>query len=115
MPAAPSAALDEDKDGCGFATGAVDAEPFDLGRSVGSALGLPDAPARQFAVADAAADQLLAVRRKGGLIIGRVECGLIVVEEYRRAFLRHRTPAICPATSSSFPRKRESRDGKAAT
>src|SRR5260370_41825199 len=64
MPAAPGAAMDEDKDGCGFATAAVDVEPLDLGRSVGDALGLAEAPARQFAVANTTLDQLLAVGRK---------------------------------------------------
>src|SRR6266851_9432805 len=93
MTAAPGAAMDEDEDRCGSAAGTVDVESLDLGRSVSGALGLADMPARQFAVADAALDQLLAVRRVGGLIIGRVECRLIVVEEYRRAFLRHPTPA----------------------
>src|SRR6267142_1128150 len=97
MPAPPGAAMDEDEDGSGFAIGAVDVEPFDLGRSVGGALGLADAAARQLAVADAALDQLLAVGRIGGLVIGRVECGLVVVEEYRRTFFGHPTPAICAA------------------
>src|SRR5207249_4532847 len=82
----------------GFASGAVDVEPLDLGRPVSGALGLADMPAHQFAVADAAPDQLLAVRRIGGLVIGRVECGLVVVEEYRRAFLGHPIPAICATT-----------------
>ena len=98
--------MDEDKDGCGFASAAVDIEPFDFAMPVSDALGLADAPARQFALADAALDQLLAVRRIGGLVIGRVECGLVIVEEYRRAFIGHRTPAICTATCrflSSFP------------
>src|SRR5438094_1510074 len=57
--APPGAAMDEDEDWCGVASGAVDVEPFDLGRSVGDPLGLPGAPARQLAVADAALDQLL--------------------------------------------------------
>src|SRR5207249_4126719 len=56
----------------GVASGAVDVEPCDLGRSVGDPLGLPGAPARQLAVADAALDQLLAVGRIGGLVVGRV-------------------------------------------
>ena len=90
--------MDEDEDRCGCAASAVDVEPLDLARSVGDALGLADMSAREFAVADPALDQLLAVRRVGRLVIGRVECGLVVVEEYRRAFLGHRTPAICAAS-----------------
>src|SRR6266436_2698231 len=61
--AAPSAAMNEDKDRCHGASGAVDVKLLDLGRSVGDALGLADAKARQFAFADSALDQLLAVRR----------------------------------------------------
>ena len=94
MPAAPGAAVDEDEDGCGVASGAIDIEPLDLGRSVSDALGLANVSSRQFAVADAALDQLVTVRRIGGLIIGRVERGLVIVEENRRAFFGHRTSAI---------------------
>src|SRR6266850_726434 len=90
MPAPPGSAVDEDEDWCGLATAAVDVEPLDLGRSIGGALGLADMPARQFAVADAALDQLLAVGRISGLVIGRVEGGLVVVEEYRQTFFGHR-------------------------
>jgi len=94
-PAAPGAAMDEDKDRRRHQPAAVDVEPFDLGRSVGDPLGLADAPSRHCAVGDAALDQLLSVERVSGLIIGRVECGLVMVEEYRRAFFGHRSPAIC--------------------
>ena len=97
--AAPGAAMDKDEDRCRGASGAVNVEPLDLGRSVSDALGLADAMARQFAVADTALDQLLTVRRIGGLIISRVECGLIVVEEYRRPFFWHRTPVILPVAA----------------
>src|SRR5207244_2125462 len=97
MPAAPGAAMDEDKDGCGFATGAVDVEPFDLGRSVGDARGLAEAPARQFAVANTTLDQLLAVGRIGGLVIGCIQCRLVIIKEYRRYFFGYRTPVICAA------------------
>src|SRR6266436_6050792 len=65
--ATPGAAMDEDEDRCHGASGAVDVKLLDLGRSVGDALGLPDPTARKFAVVDAALDQLLAVRRIGGL------------------------------------------------
>src|SRR5580704_10736365 len=52
--AAPSAAaMDEDKDRRCVAFGAVNVEPLNLGLSVSDALGLADAKARQFAVADA--------------------------------------------------------------
>src|ERR1700730_13394910 len=61
LAAAPSAAMNEDKDRCHGASGAVDVKPLDLGRSVGDALGLADPKAREFAVVDAALDQLLAV------------------------------------------------------
>src|SRR5438105_15446201 len=71
-----------------FASGAVYVQLLDLGRAIGDALGLADTMARQFAVADSAFDQLLTIRRVGGLVIGRVECGLIIVEEYRRIFHR---------------------------
>ena len=87
--------MDEDKDRCRGARAAVDVEPLNLGRSVGGALGLADMPARDSAVGDAALDQLLAVRRIGGLVIRGVECRLVIVEEYRRAFFEHRSPAIC--------------------
>ncbi len=41
--AAPGAAMDEDEDRCRGASGAVNVEPLDLGRSVSDALGLADA------------------------------------------------------------------------
>ena len=71
------------------------------------ALGLADAKARQFAVADAALDQLLAVWRIGRLVIGCVECRLVVVEEYRRPFFGHRTTAICAGRRDRPRPKRE--------
>src|ERR1700719_2562038 len=71
--AAPGAAMDEDENRCRGASGAVNVEPLDVGRSVSDALGLADAKARQFAVTDAPLDQLLAVRRIGGLVISRIE------------------------------------------
>src|ERR1700746_621852 len=86
--------MDEDKDRCRLAFVALNVELLDLGRSVGEALGLADSQAHQFAVANTTLDQLLAVRRIGGLIISRVKRGLIVVKEYRRPFFGHRTPSI---------------------
>jgi hypothetical protein len=71
-----------------FASGAVYVQLLDLGRAIGDALGLADTMARQFAVADSALDQLLAVRRIDGLVVSRVERCLTVVEEYRRIFHR---------------------------
>jgi len=88
--------MDEDEDRRRGAGAAVDVEPLDLGRTIGEALGLADAPA--YAVADAALDQLLAVWRIGSLVIGRVERVLVVFEKYRQAFFRHRTPAVCAAS-----------------
>jgi hypothetical protein len=84
--------MDEDKDGCGFASAAVNVEPLDLGRSVGNALRLAEVPARQFAVANTTLDQLLAVGRIGGLVIGCIQCRLVVIKEYRRSFFGQRTP-----------------------
>jgi hypothetical protein len=52
-------------------------------------------PADDRAVADTPLDQLLAVWRIGGLIIGRVDRRLVIVEKYQRAFFAHRSPAIC--------------------
>ena len=81
-PAAPSPAMDEYEDRRQFASGAVYVQSLDLGRAIGDALGLADTMARQFAVADSAADQLLTVRGVGGLIIRGIECGLVIAEEY---------------------------------
>src|SRR5436305_3772393 len=92
--AAPGTTVDKDEDRCRIASGAVNVDPLDLSRSIREALGLADAVSRQFAVPDRALDQLLAVRRIGGLIISRIERGLVVIEEYRRPFFCHRTPAI---------------------
>src|SRR5262249_22994164 len=75
-----------------------DIEPLDLGRAVGDALGLAGTPAHIGAGSDAALDQLLAVWCIGSLVIGRVECGLVIIEEHRRALFPHRTPAICTPT-----------------
>jgi hypothetical protein len=63
----------KNEDGCGIAVSAVNVNLLDLGRSIREALGLADAKARQFAVADPAFDQLLAARRIGGLVISRIE------------------------------------------
>jgi len=87
--------MDEDKDRRRHTPPAVDVEPFNLACTIGHTLGLADTPPRCCAVADAALDQLLAVGRVSGLVIGRVEFGLVVVEEYQRAFFGHRSPAIC--------------------
>ena len=87
--------MDEDEDRRRVVPGAVDVEPLNLGRPVGDALGLADAPAHIGAGSDAALDQLLAVWRIGSLVIGGVERGLVIIEKHRRAFFRHRTPAIC--------------------
>jgi len=65
-PAAPGAAMDEDEERRQFASGAVYVQSFDFRRAIGDALGLADAMARQFAVADSAFDQLLTIRRVGG-------------------------------------------------
>src|SRR5580704_9581655 len=108
--AAPSAAaMDEDKDRRCVAFGAVNVEPLNLGLSVSDALGLADAKARQFAVADAPLDQLRAVWCKGSLVISCVECRLVVVKEYRRPFFGHRTPAICAGRRDR--RSSKERDG----
>ena len=56
---------------------------------------LTEAGERFLTQAAPALDQLLSVERVSGLIIGRVECGLVIVEEYQRAFFGHRSPAIC--------------------
>jgi hypothetical protein len=48
--------VDKDEDRRRIAFGAVDVELLDVGRSVSDALGLADAKARQFAVADAPLD-----------------------------------------------------------
>ena len=98
--------MDEDEDRCRVAFGAVNVEPLDLGRSVSDALGLADAKARQFAVADAPLDQLLAVWCIGSLVISCVECRLVVVKVYGRAFFGHRTPAIC-AGLGDWPQSKE--------
>jgi len=58
------------------------------------------------AVADAPLDQLLAVRRIGGQVISRIECSLVVGEEYRAPFFGHRTPAICAGLGDWPPRRR---------
>ena len=55
----------------------------------------PAAKARQFAVADAPLDQLLAVWCIGSLVISCVEGRLVIVKVYWRAFLGHRTTVIC--------------------
>ena len=99
----------KDEDRCRIAFGAINVEPLDVGRSVSDALGLADANARQFAVANAPLDQLLSVRRIGRLVISRIEFGLAVVEEYRRPFFGHRTSAICAGLGDG-PQPKE-RDG----
>jgi hypothetical protein len=66
-----------------FASAAVYVQSLDLGRTIGDALGLTDPLSCQLAVADSAFDQLLTIRRVGGLVIRRVERCLIVVEEDR--------------------------------
>jgi hypothetical protein len=101
VAAAPGATVNKDEDRCSVAFGTVNIEPLDFGRSIREALGLADAVPRQFAVPDTALDQLLAVRRIGSLIISRVECGLVVVEEYRRAFFGHQASAICAGLGRS--------------
>jgi len=58
------------------------------------------------AVADAPLDQLLAVLRIGGQVISRIECSLVVGEEYRAPFFGHRTPAICAGLGDWPPRRR---------
>jgi hypothetical protein len=55
--AAPSAAVDENEYRCRRACGAINIELLDRGRTVCNPLGLADATARQFAVADSAFDQ----------------------------------------------------------
>jgi hypothetical protein len=80
--------MDENEDRRPFASGAVYVQSLDLGRAIGDALGLADTMARQIAVADSAFDQLLTIRRVGGLVIGGVECGLVIIEEYRLIFHR---------------------------
>jgi hypothetical protein len=92
--AAPGAAMDKDKDRRCGPRAAVDVESLDLGPTIGDALGLAQAAPRHCALADAARDQLLAVGRISGLVIGRVEGFLVVIEKYRRAFFRHRTPLL---------------------
>src|SRR6516164_4324332 len=82
--AAPGAAMDEDEDQPRGTPDTVDVELLDLGAAIGDALGLANAPAHIGAGGDAAFDQLLAVWRIGGLVIGCVEWCLVVVEEYRR-------------------------------
>src|SRR5215472_10526105 len=81
-PAAPCAAMDEDKDHGRGLPAAVDVEPLDLGRTVGDALGVTDAPARHRTFVDSTLDQLCAIGRVGGLVIGRVERRLVIVEKY---------------------------------
>src|SRR6266567_3418324 len=103
---APGAAMDEEEDRCHCASRAVNVKPLDFGRSVSDALGLADAEARQFAFADSALDQLLAVRRIGGLVIGCVECRLIVVKVYGRAFFGHRTPLFVRPPRSAMTKGR---------
>jgi hypothetical protein len=49
------------------------------------------------AVADAPLDQLLAVRRIGGQVISRIECSLVVGEEYRAPFSGIEPPLFVPA------------------
>jgi hypothetical protein len=90
--AAPGAAMDEDEDRRRGASRSVDVQPLNLGRPVSDALGLADAEAYHFAVADAALDQLLAVRCIGGLVISCVESRLVVVEEYRRGLFQASNP-----------------------
>jgi len=80
-------------------------EQLDVGRSVSDALGLADAKARQFAVADAPLDQLLAVWCIGSLVISCVECRLVVVKVYGRAFFGHRTTVICAGRRDRRKRK----------
>src|SRR5580692_10851615 len=50
--AAPGTAMYKDEDRCRIAFGAINVEPLELGLSVSDALGLADAKAHQFAVAD---------------------------------------------------------------
>jgi hypothetical protein len=83
--------MDEDEDRRQFASGAVYVQLLDLGRAIWYALGLADPSSCQLAVAVSAVDQLLTIRRVGGLVIRRVERCLIVVEEDPRTFIRHRT------------------------
>ena len=103
--AAPGATVDKDEDRRRGASRAVNIEPLNLGLSVSDALGLADAKARQFAVADAALDQLLAVWCIGSLVIGCVECRLVVVKVYGRAFFGHRTTVICAGRRDRRKRK----------
>src|SRR5205814_8233763 len=82
-------AMDEEEDRRQFASGAVYVQTLDLGRAIGNTLGLADTMARQFAVADSAFNQLLTVRGIGGLIVGRIEGALVIIQEYRKTFSRH--------------------------
>src|SRR4029077_3583516 len=100
------APVDKDEGRRRVAFGAANVKPLDLGRSVSGALGLAGAKARQFAVSDAPPVQLLAVCCIGSLVISCIEFGLVVVEEYRRPFFGHRTPAIC-AGLVDWPRPKE--------
>jgi hypothetical protein len=61
--------MNKHEDGCCGAGGAIDVELLDLAGAVGDALRLADAAARQLAVVGPAPDQLLAVRRVGGLVM----------------------------------------------
>ena len=85
-------AMNKHEDGCCGAGGAIDVELLDLAGALGDALRLADAAARQLAVAGPAPDQLLAVRRVGGLVMCRIEGRLVVVEKHRRPSLRHLSP-----------------------
>jgi hypothetical protein len=102
--------MDEDEDRRQFASGAVYVQSLDLARPIGDALGLADTMTRQFAVADSAFDQLLTVRGVGGLIICGIECGLVIIEEYRRTFFGHQLEPVKVKANSvsawqlSYPR-----------
>jgi hypothetical protein len=99
--------MDKDEEGCRGASSAVNIELLDLGRSIREALGLADARTGQFAVLNAALDQLLAVRRIRSLVVSGIECSLIVIEKYSRPFFRHRTPVFCAALPIGLPKGEE--------
>ncbi len=86
--------MDEDKDGRVWRVGAEDVELLDRGFAVGAAERLADPRAGAGAVARPALVELEDIGLVNGLIVGRVELDLIVVEKDARAFLMRRRPAI---------------------
>ena len=80
----PRAAVDEDVDRRAGAPGGVEVEVFDGRRAVREAPRPAETRANGVALGRVASDELLPIRRPDGLIVGRVELGLIEIEPHAR-------------------------------